>query len=156
MKIHPAAAKLPEIPAIELEALRLSIERDGLIYPILVDTKGQIIDGRHRDKACKAAGIEPHTETFQGNEEQIIARIRALNLRRRDLTPSQKAFCDVALSSFLTRGGDRKTENFKTSREGLNESASHTGQMKARQNIDLLVNATAKTAILADVAIRAP
>jgi hypothetical protein len=56
--IHPAAKALPEMQADELNELAASIKQNGLLVPIEL-FKGKVIDGRHRLKACKIAGVEP-------------------------------------------------------------------------------------------------
>jgi len=58
-KIHPACEASPAMSDEEYAGLNASIEKCGLIQPILI-FKGLILDGRHRQKACDELGIEAH------------------------------------------------------------------------------------------------
>ena len=54
MKVHKSARLLPDMSETEFQELCRDIEALGLQMPIaLLD--GQIIDGRHRYKACRKA-----------------------------------------------------------------------------------------------------
>jgi ParB-like chromosome segregation protein Spo0J len=50
--VHPLAEKFPEIPPKEYEELKQSIKEIGLINPIVINDKGQILVGRNRWRAC--------------------------------------------------------------------------------------------------------
>lgn len=77
---------LPNLSAAEYRALREDIEANGLIYPIVVDQTGVVIDGHHRRRICKELGID---------EKRIVVRVRdkehraslalTLNLLRRQM-----------------------------------------------------------------------
>jgi ParB/Sulfiredoxin domain len=87
--IHPLAASFPLIEGEELEALIEDIRTNGQREPIVLDTSGQIIDGRNRLRACKLAGVKP---TFIKQEfDDPVAYILSRNLHRRHLTKSQCA-----------------------------------------------------------------
>ena len=53
---------LPPLSAAESEALKRSIEQDGLHYPIIVSKDGTVLDGHNRLRACQELGIEPRFE----------------------------------------------------------------------------------------------
>jgi len=53
MKIHLRAEMFPMMPEEELAELAEDIRENGLIHPIMLDTDGQVIDGRNRLAACK-------------------------------------------------------------------------------------------------------
>ena len=46
--IHPLAELLPEMSDEEREALQADIKENGLLDKIIINSKRQIIDGRHR------------------------------------------------------------------------------------------------------------
>jgi len=104
-EIHPYAARLPEMSRIEFEALVKSIKEDGQAIPIIV-YKNQILDGRHRYKACQYLKrtkpnlkILPKVEQYKGaGEEEDILRFVQNAALRRELTINQKA---IVAASFL-------------------------------------------------------
>jgi site-specific DNA-methyltransferase (adenine-specific) len=65
------------------------IEAHGVKQPILIH-EGQIVDGRHRFKACEELGIECPAEKWDG-VGSLIDLITSLNTHRRSLTKSQLA-----------------------------------------------------------------
>jgi ParB-like chromosome segregation protein Spo0J len=60
VSVHPLANLLPDMTAEEYEGLKASIKERGQEVPILL-LNGQILDGRHRYRACLDLGIEPVT-----------------------------------------------------------------------------------------------
>lgn len=63
-----------------MTALQKSIERIGLIYPIAISKKGQVVDGHRRLHACKALGIDQVPVLVIESDEQpetIYAEINA-------------------------------------------------------------------------------
>lgn len=100
--IHPAADVFPMLSDEMLKELAASISKAGLIDPITVNG-AVIIDGRNRIRACEIAGVEPRFVSIddvlgaEATEEQILDYIGAKNLRRRDLTPSQRAMIGAKL-----------------------------------------------------------
>ena len=83
----------PMMAASDLEALAADIAAHGQREPILRDTKGRIIDGRNRERACLMAGRTPKYRTYtpaQG-ESEILSLIISRNLHRRHMSDSQRA-----------------------------------------------------------------
>lgn len=96
LRIHPAAKVLPEMGDEEFAELVADIEQNSLICPIaLLDD--QIIDGRHRYRACIEAGVEPVFDDIDLEGMPPGEYVWALNGNRRHLTPSQRAACYVEL-----------------------------------------------------------
>jgi N6-adenosine-specific RNA methylase IME4/ParB-like chromosome segregation protein Spo0J len=114
-EFHPLAEIFPLIEGREFEDLVQDIAQHGLIEPIVL-YDGKIIDGRNRYLACEDSGIEPVFRTYSGDDP--AGYVISLNLKRRHLSESQRAMVAVKLAT-LEHGGDRKTEEFKTSIEGL-------------------------------------
>ncbi|CAK0772161.1 ParB family transcriptional regulator, chromosome partitioning protein [Gammaproteobacteria bacterium] len=108
---HPLATLMPEASPEEYAALRDSIKSVGLKQSLLL-WEGQVLDGRHRLRACQELGIEPTTrelapeEVGDGSPEELLKFVAAMNLHRRHLTPSQRAMA-AARAANGTRGGDR-------------------------------------------------
>ena len=78
---------MPPLTTEEKEALRASIEMEGVRDPIIVDENGSILDGHHRyeiDPDAPRKVIEGLTEA-----EKLAFAIRS-NMARRNMSPAQK------------------------------------------------------------------
>ena len=87
---HPVARLFPDMDADEFACLKLDIRDNGQKVPILL-WQGQLIDGRHRLKACQELGIEPRVEAVDCPEEELSGLVWSLNRIRRQLSHSQRA-----------------------------------------------------------------
>ena len=84
---------LPPLTPDEYEGLRQSIAVNGVINAIQVDSDGpvrRIIDGKHRKKIADALGYDCPETVHEGDEEELRALARALNIARRHLSNFQK------------------------------------------------------------------
>ena len=97
-KLHPATDLFPEMDEAAFEALVADIAHNGQQEPI-VRQEGQVIDGRHRLRACERLGIEPQVREVQIDEGDPTALIISLNLHRRHLTGSQRAMVAARLAN---------------------------------------------------------
>jgi hypothetical protein len=86
--IHSLANVLPDMTAEEYEGLKASIKERGQEVPILL-LNGQILDGRHRYRACLELGIDPVTKEIDTADP--LGLVLTLNLQRRHLNPGQIA-----------------------------------------------------------------
>jgi ParB-like nuclease domain len=50
----------------ELWDLAADIAEHGQLDPILVNSDGEILDGRQREAACRLVGIEPQVSAYPG------------------------------------------------------------------------------------------
>ena len=114
--VHPAAALFPMMTADELQALADDIRENGLREPIET-YDGQIIDGRNRLEACKLSGVTPRMREWDG-EGSLTAYIVSKNLRRRHLTPSQRAELGRELEPLFAAEAAEQQENAPKNREG--------------------------------------
>jgi ParB-like chromosome segregation protein Spo0J len=90
---------LPCLSLDEYEALRESIRENGVIEPVVVDERGEVIDGHHRVKVCKELGIEYPVRVIEGLGEERKQNLSIeLNMTGRELTKDQKK--DLAISLF--------------------------------------------------------
>lgn len=114
MKIHPAALALPELSEQAMSELIADIKSHGLLSPIeLLD--GQVIDGRHRLKACKEAKVEPRFVEVTLGSQSPGQYVWSLNGVRRHLTPSQRAAIAVdLLPHFEVEAKERQKEHAGT------------------------------------------
>ena len=72
-------------------ALRASIERFGVILPIVKDQHGRILDGNQRARIAAELGVFPDEITVSvKDEDEAHEYARTLNADRRHLTPDQR------------------------------------------------------------------
>ena len=125
LKIHKLAEIFPPMIQDEFESLKKSIHCNGQEVPIKVlKSTNEIIDGRHRYKACQELNIEPLIEWIEDDltEERLRSLIIKLNLDRRHLTPSQKAWIAAGLAN-IEKGHFHGNQYTKTLNSGIGNSA---------------------------------
>lgn len=80
----------PLAPAVE-SALRSSIERFGVLVPVVKDQHGRIIDGHHRSRLAQELKVDYRVDRVEvANDEEARAMARTLNADRRHLTEQQR------------------------------------------------------------------
>lgn len=106
--LHELASLFPDQAPPEYAALRASIEAHGYdpAFPVL-RWRGQVIDGRHRLRACGELGIDPVYADLPDGADPVDAVIRA-NLNRRHLTTGQRSMLAADLAGYQ-HGGDRRS-----------------------------------------------
>ena len=71
---HPIAEVWPLLPEPELQELADDIGANGLRNPIWRHRDGRIIDGRNRWLACRRAGVDCPSNTYEGQDgAELIA-----------------------------------------------------------------------------------
>ena len=95
LPFHPLCEMVPAMSQEEYQALCDDIRAHGLLEPIWT-WQGQIIDGRHRARACRQLGITPVYREWDGQGSLLLFVLRE-NVWRRHLNSSQKAM--IALSA---------------------------------------------------------
>lgn len=98
--IHPAADALPPMTPKEYVELVEDIRANGLMHPCVVirvdDGSDLLLDGRHRERACRELGIEPQYERLEVTDP--IAFVLSANLHRRHLDEGQRALIATELA----------------------------------------------------------
>jgi hypothetical protein len=114
-ELHEACAAWPEMTPADLRDLADDIAANGLHEPITLTANGKLHDGRNRALACAMAGVEPETVIYDGDQWLFSL---SKNKHRRHQTIDQLAMIAARLVK-TSQGGDRRSEDFKTSNEGL-------------------------------------
>ncbi len=83
---HPVALLFPELPPADYEALKEDIRQNGVKVPILVHG-GQILDGRHRYRACRELNVRCLVVEWNGHDPWL--EVQSRNLVRRHLAKDQ-------------------------------------------------------------------
>ncbi len=86
---HPIADLFPMLPDDELRELAADIKERGLLYPVVLDLEGRILDGRNRFAACQLAGVDPQFVTYEGDDP--AGYTLSVNINRRHLSKGQQA-----------------------------------------------------------------
>ena len=98
--IGPLANVFPDMDENIFAGLVRSIREDGLREPILV-SRGEVVDGRHRYRACLEAGVEPEFE-YLPDDADPMPFVIARNILRRHLSASQLAVIAYRLTVLPT------------------------------------------------------
>ena len=75
-----------ELTKVEYQSLKQSIKEHGQFIPIVINQNGIVIDGHHRNKACKKLLIKPKIEVREFKDVAAERKfIHECNVRRRHL-----------------------------------------------------------------------
>lgn len=86
LTLHPVATLFPDLSARDYAALREDIRLHGVKVPILVHG-GEILDGRHRYRACRELGQRCPAVEWNGSHPWL--EVQSRNLLRRHLAKEQ-------------------------------------------------------------------
>lgn len=111
LEIHPLALRVPGMTEAEFVALRDDIAENGLLRAITLHD-GQVLDGRHRLRACEETGTEPLFDEYDGDSPASF--VLSLNAKRRSLSPSQLAMLATDfLPDLEAEANDRRLANLR-------------------------------------------
>jgi len=146
LAFHPYANVFPLLEGEAFEHLVESIRSQGLLHAIVLHD-GQVLDGRNRLRACRAAGVKPRFETYAGSD--ALAFATSVNVARRHLDESQRAMCGARMKAMLSEGAKlRKGGRPKAGHE--KPSADLRGVSgKASEEAATMVNVSARSIELA-------
>ena len=94
---HPFGDLFPLVEGDEFDELVASIKAHGLRDPITVQD-GLVLDGRNRQRACQAAGVDCDYQPLPAGQDPLTFVIDK-NLNRRHLTNSQRAMVAAKLAN---------------------------------------------------------
>lgn len=98
LSLHQMAELFPLMEDFEFASFKQDIKQNGLKEPLFIDQQKQIVDGRHRFRACSELGyMTVPVRVVDGSEEHIQKIALAANLNRRHLSTGQKAFVAARL-----------------------------------------------------------
>ena len=141
MEAHPLAELFPPMSAEEFEGLKNSIRTRGYDKSEPVVTyEGQILDGRHRFRACLDLGLEAPTAAF--SEPDPLLFVISKNLSRRHLDESQRAMIGARASNL--GHGQKKADS------GIPLSA--TTQAEAARNFKVSADSVKAARVVIDKA----
>jgi len=83
IEIHSLAKLVPEMSPERYEEFVADVKAHGLTDPIITLYEGKILDGRHRDRACRELGITRTLKTYDGTDP--AGYVISKNIMRRDL-----------------------------------------------------------------------
>lgn len=104
---HLVAQLFPDMSMGEYLDLRADIKAHGLKAPILL-WHGQLVDGRHRLRACLEVGVNPQFKEVDCREEDLERLVWSMNAVRRQLTAGQKAMIGALMSEGAKVGRPKK------------------------------------------------
>lgn len=136
--LNPIAEVLPEMGAKPFADLVEDIRANGLIEPIMLDSAGLVIDGRHRLRACIAAGVRPRYTSLPPGAD-IPSVVKSLNLDRRHLTPKELNVAASRLRQFALDAGQKMT--FKKAAEMTGGSARGAKRAAQAEQYEVRVHA---------------
>jgi excisionase family DNA binding protein len=99
LRLHPQAALIPSVSGRELTELTADIARRGITDPLHVTADGVVLDGRARLAAARQLGHH-QLSTILVEAADEIEHMLLQALRRRQLTPSQRAALAVELTDY--------------------------------------------------------
>ena len=96
-EFHPFANVFPLLDGDDLGTLTEDIRENGQREPVIL-YDGKILDGRNRYRACVELGIPAiFDHSKASNDEEALRESVSRNLRRRHLTPTQRALAGARL-----------------------------------------------------------
>jgi len=116
MKAHKFAKYFPPMSADEFQRLVEDIKANGLIEPITT-FEGAILDGVHRERACKEAKVKPRY--IEWTDTNPLKWVMSKNLHRRHLEKGQRVLIliDAGLID-ISKGGPKPnftdSESYRT------------------------------------------
>ncbi len=119
-------------PMAEDEYARLveSVRANGLRYPITL-WRGEVVDGRHRQRACADAGVEPRYDELADGAD-ALAFVVDSNMSRRHLSVSQRSIIAARIAN-LPEGRPKTVTNVTVSGDSPPCVAGRSGGHGRRQ-----------------------
>jgi ParB-like chromosome segregation protein Spo0J len=138
---HPLAALFPAMEDGEFAELVEDLKRIGLLTPIVV-YEDKILEGRHRDRGCIEAEVNPSYVEYKGDDP--LGFVISANLHRRHLTTAQRAAIAAKLATATWGNAQRTNSSFGTASSEITlEKAAD--RMRVSRTSAVVAKAIAKT-----------
>jgi len=141
---HAAAEQYGQLDDGAYESLREDIAANGVLFPIIVDADGLIVDGRHRWQACQELGINPPIEPLGDRDPYAVAL--SANVETKPMSSGQRAM-HRALD--LARQGKRKGGRWAKGSSATNVAdGDYNAWRKLMEKAGAVIDAAAKAAAM--------
>ena len=121
LQFHPFANLFPLLGDDELRELADDIKLHGQ-RETGITHRGFVLDGRNRYRAALLAGIGFSARAFEGSDRDALDLVISLNLKRRHLTPSQRAMIWRVISGDSNPSAPRDAQMRSASRRSSRPS----------------------------------
>ncbi len=156
----PYAAPAGDMPVTEYQELTRSIGAEGLREPIVL-LNGQVLEGRHRYRACVETGGEPEFREFGGDPDDgedpaawaLAHSARALSLAQTDRLHECERTIEQGIGTFIAVGNALLEVRDEGLWRGSHESFEAWSQERfdlGRRHADRTIMATQVVALLVD------
>lgn len=135
LQIDEVYSKLvPSLIDSEYKTLRESIKENGLWIPIIINSKGIILDGHHRYQSCIDVEI-PVRYAVRDFENDLLEKkfVIECNLKRRHLNDFQKSELGIPLQKINEEIAKEKMSEGGKTKVSSNEQPFHTRKETAKQ-----------------------
>lgn len=153
---HPITEAFPALSESDYQTLKADIAENGLLEPIWIDPKKRVIDGRHRLRACRELKITPEFQETEYEETDIPGIVVGLNLRRRHLNETQRAWVAAKLVPYFEKAAKGRPKGSKKVEDGEPAPEADEGEISAnaRSKIPAKGKSSAKAAKVVGVGSR--
>lgn len=110
VSVHPATGLLPSMSDEQFARLKANIQATGGLVEPVVLIANQLVDGRHRVRACNELGLEVPTRCHVLPDGQTVEMyVIGSNYARRDLTTGQRLDVAVKYAESVANPGGKGT-----------------------------------------------
>lgn len=138
VRINPEYSRLVSpLSNEEYGMLKDSIKKDGLHYPIVINSAGEILDGHHRYKICKELDTPIKTQIKHFHDPTEEKRfVIDINLKRRQLNDFQKAELAYKLEDkYKEQARLRQLSKLKNVKDNLSSSLGSNDHNDKEENL---------------------
>ena len=114
---HPQAELIPPMRSGEYAVLVADIGERGVAVPLEVNSRGEVLDGRHRLRAAGELGLESVPVRVVESEDELAYILRAA-INHRHLDASQRAALALELDEHRRRREDAQARRLANLRRG--------------------------------------
>lgn len=146
--IHPACELVIEASPWDFDNIAESIEDNGMLKPIEIDSEGLIVDGRTRLMACCSLGYRLKAKDFVVTEADPWL-IAASNYARKNYTPDQRAMGvlnllqrQAELAKQRRAEGGRKGREVRSKREVSQPDGNSAPKKRRRRTTEIVSDMT--------------